>query len=144
MENILNKLKSNDKEMIFEAAELLLNIFDSYYEWDAQDYITVMNAVVLKCTLPEINENREIFDELLDVLEIGAGKNGISSVNFEPLIDVFNNGQHSDLFERLVIILGFSLQPKYIDYLNSIDTDDSFVKKEINDAIFELKYSKYD
>ena len=61
MENILNKLKSNDKEMIFEAAQILLNIFDSYYEWDAQDYITVMNAVVLKCTLPEINEDREIF-----------------------------------------------------------------------------------
>lgn len=142
MEDIVEKLKSDDKEVIFEAAEILNNIFDSYYKWNEQDYIAVMNAVILKCTLPEINEDRKIFEKLLDVLEIGGGKIITDSVNYDPLIEVFNNERNFDIFDQLVIILGFSYQPKYIDYLNSIKTDSSFLQKEINDAIFELKYFK--
>ena len=44
----------------------------------------------------------------------------------------------------MVIILGGSLHPGYIDFLNNIETDDEFLKKEISDAVYELKYSKYD
>lgn len=139
---ILNKLKSKDKEMIFEASEQLLNIFDSYYKWNEQDYITVMNAVILICTLPEVYEDKKTFEELMDVLHMGAGKNGTELVNFDPLIDIFANGRHSELFDQLIIILGYSCQPEYIDYLNSIDTDSDFLQKEIKDAVYELTYFK--
>lgn len=57
---------------------------------------------------------------------------------------MFDSRKYSDRFWYIVIILGGSLQRGYIDFLNSIEIDDEFLKKEISDAVYELKYSKYD
>lgn len=147
IENFIVDFNSSDKEALFDVTEQIKNLFASYAKIDEHEYVMLMNSIVLKCTSREIQENREIFENLLDALERGLTRvvhqDGVNVVNFEPLIEVFSNGQFSDIFDILVIILGYSLQPKYIDYLSTIETNDSSLKKEINDAIFELKYSKY-
>ena len=143
IENYIANLNSSDKEVLFDVTEQIIDLFDSYDKIDAHEFMMLMNSIILKCTSREIQEDRETFEHLLDALERGVGRTGSNLVNFEPLIEVFNNGQFSDIFDVLVIILGFSLQPKYIDYLSAIETNDSSLKKEINDAIFELKHSKY-
>lgn len=137
-------LNSSDKEVLFDVTEIIINTFDSYAKIEAHENAMLMNSIILKCASPEIQEDRETFEHLLEALEMGVGRrDGTDLVNFEPLIEVFSNGQFSDIFFILVIILGASHQPKYIDYLSAIETDDSSLKKEIDDAVFELKYSKY-
>ncbi len=136
-------LQSVDKEVIFDVTERIINRFDSYAKIDENEFIMLMNAIILKCTSNKIQEDREVFEHLLDALEMGVGRSGTAQVNFELLIEVFNNEEYTDIFDRLVIILGFSLQPKYVEYLSKINTNDSVLKKEINEAIFELNNSKY-
>lgn len=136
-------LQSADKDVIFDVTERIINRFDSYDKIDEHEFIMLMNAIILKCTSNIIQEDREVFEHLLDALEMGVGRSGTAQVNFEPLIEIFNNEEHTDIFDRLVIILGFSLQPKYVEYLSKINTNDSVLKKEIDEAIFELNHSKY-
>lgn len=147
IKDFITDLQSSDKDVLFDVTEQIINLFDSYAKIDEHEYVMLMNSIILKCTACEIQEDRETFEHLLDALERGLTRvvhqDGVNVVNFEPLIEVFSNGQFSDIFDILVIILGYSLQPKYIDYLSTIETNDSSLKKEINDAIFELKYSKY-
>ena len=49
------------------------------------------------------------------------------------------NDNDIDYLWRVIIILGFSCQSQYIKVLQDIKTNDSFIKKEISDAIYELK-----
>ena len=142
-EEIINNLRSQEKDLIYKALYCLDNIFDSYYQFNEQTFMTIMDSMISLCISPEIYEDRELFEELLGVLESSSGHNGIDKVNFDPLVELFGEKQFSDHLWRLVIILGFSLQPKYINFLESIITDDNFLKKEIADAIFELKHSRY-
>ena len=136
-------LQSADKDVIFDVTERIINRFDSYDKIDEHEFIMLMNAIILKCISNKIQEDRAVFEHLLDALEMGVGRSGTAQVNFEPLIEIFNNKEYTDIFDRLVIILGFSLQPKYVEYLSKINTNDSVLKKEINEAIFELNNSKY-
>lgn len=134
-------LNSGDMDTITENAWILKNIFDTYYyETDRNELATVLNRLIEICVHCKDRETAEL---LLDTIELGAGRNGTECVDFKPLIGMFEEEKYSDMLWQLVIILGFSLQPDYIEFLNSIETDDDFLKKEIADAVYELKYSNY-
>lgn len=142
LKSVINALRSEDRKVIVENNYYLQNIFDTYYiKADENEFVSVMNRLIEICVSCG---DRELEDVIMDTLERGAGRNGIQNVDFEPLVKMFENEKYSDRLWNLVIILGGSLQPGYIDFLNSIETDDEFLKKEINDAVYELKYSKYD
>ena len=141
-ERIISSLQSHEKDVICEALNCLDNDFISYYQFDEQTFVTIMDSIISLCVSPEIYADSDLFEELLDVLEAGAGHQMSSCVNFDPLVELFEREQFSDKMWHLAIILGYSYQPKYIDYLNSITTDDSVLRKEIDDAILELEHAK--
>ena len=143
-ERIINNLQFNekDKDKLYETLNCLQETFVSYYKFNERDFVKIMNSVVLLCTSHEIYEDKALFEELLDTLEVGVTSQRASSVNFDPLVELFKNEQFSDNMWILTIILGFSYQPKYIDYLKNIETDDSVLQKEIEDAILELEQVK--
>ena len=141
-ERIISSLQSHEKDVICEALNCLDNDFISYYQFDEQTFVTIMDSIISLCVSPEIYADSDFLGELLDILEAGTGHQISSFINFEPLIGLFENEQFSAKMWHLAIILGFSYQPKYIDYLKSIETDDSVLQKEINDAILELEHVK--
>lgn len=141
-ERIICSLQSHEKDVICEALNCLDNDFTSYRQFDEQTFVTIMDSIISLCVSPEIYEDRELFEELLNILEAGTGHQISSNINFEPLVELFEREQFSAKLWQLAIILGFSYQPKYIDYLKSIETDDSVLQKEINDAILELEHVK--
>lgn len=132
LKNIVGALHSGDRRVIIE---------NTYYiEVYENELMSVMNRLIEICVSCG---NRVLEDCIMDTLESGAGLSGIQNVNFSPLVKMFDSGKYSDRFWYLVIIIGGSLQIGYIDFLNSIEIDDEFLKKEISDAVYELKYSKY-
>ena len=141
-ERIISSLQSREKGVICEALDCLDNVFDSYSRLDEQTFTTIMNSIISLCVSPEIYEDSDLFEKLLDTLEAGAGHQMSSCVNFDPLVGLFEKEQFSDKMWHLAIILGYSYQPKYIDYLKNIETDDSVLRKEIDDAILELEHAK--
>ena len=141
-ERVINSLRSREKDVIYETLDYLDNVFNSYSKYDEHTFAAIMNRVISLCVSPEIYEDKELFEELLNILEDGAGHQMSSSVNFEPLVELFEKEQFSDNMWHLAIILGFSYQPRYIDYLKSIVTVDRVLQKEVDDAILELEYVK--
>ena len=142
LENIINALHFWDRGVIIESIDYLQDIFDTYYlKVDETELVSVMNRLIETCVSCG---DRKMEEHIMDTLESGAGRNGIQNVNFAPLLKMFENEKYYDRLWHLVIILGGSLQPEYIDFLNGIENDDAFLLKEIDDAIYELKYSKYE
>lgn len=134
---IIEGLYSEDKAVILKNVWDLVSVFDSYAKIDKSE--SAMNRLIELCTL---EQDRDVLEQFLDIIEIGAVSQCAELVDFEPLVKMFAQNEYPDMMWRLVIILGFSCQPKYIDYLNSIETTDSFLLKEIKDAITELEYVK--
>lgn len=135
-------LNSGNMDTVIENTYYLQDIFDTYYlKVDQSELVSVMNRLIEICVSCG---NGEIEDQIMDTLELGAGRNGIQNVDFDPLVKMFENEKNYDRLWHLVIILGGSLQPEYIEFLNNIKTNDTFLRKEIDDAVYELKYSKYD
>ena len=131
-------LNSENIDTVIENTYYLQDIFDTYYiKTDENEFAEVLSRLIEICVSCG---DRETEDQLLDTIEIGAGRDGTERVDFEPLVKMFAKEEYSDRLWQLVIILGFSLQPQYIDFLNGIKTDDDFLKKEIADALTELKY----
>lgn len=135
-------LNSGNMDTVIENTYYLRDIFDTYYlKADKNELVSVMNRLIEICVSCG---DREVEEQIMDTLESGAGRNGIQNVDFTPLVKMFENEKYYDRLWHLVIILGSSLQPEYIEFLNGIEIDDAFLQKEIDDAIYELKYSKYD
>lgn len=133
-------LNSGNIDTIIKNAYILQDIFDTYYhKTDKNELAAVLNRLIGICVHCKDRGTAEL---LLDTVERGAGREGTERVDFKPLIGMFEEEKYSDMLWQLVIILGYSLQPDYIEFLNGIETDDDFLKKEIADAVYELNYLK--
>lgn len=136
--DIKEKLKSGNKKIIFDITAYIQTLFDSYYNINEDDFIIIMNLLVELCV--KFRYDRDLVFQLLETLEIGVGRQGTEHVIFEPLVELLNEND-IDYLWRVIIILGFSCQSKFVKVLQDIKTNDCFIKKEICEAIYELKKS---
>lgn len=136
IDDIKEKLKFGNPKIIFDINEYVQTLFDSYYSINEDDFVIIMNLLVNLCI--RFKYDRDLTLQLLETLEIGVGRQGTNHVKFEPLVELLNDND-IDYLWRVIIILGFSCQSQYIKVLQDIKTNDSFIKKEISDAIYELK-----
>lgn len=137
IKEIIDGLYSENKSVILQNAWSLESVFDSYAKIEENEFVTAMNRIIELCIL---EQDRNLLEQFLDILETGTVFQCSKLIDFEPLIKLFEKSENMDILWRLVIILGFSCQPQYIDYLNHIRTDDSVLLKEIKEAIWELEY----
>ena len=134
--DIKEKLKSGNKKIIFDINAYVQTLFDSYYNINEDDFIIIMNLLVELCV--KFRYDRDFVFQLLETLEMGAGRQGTNHVIFEPLVELLHEND-IDYLWRVIIILGFSCQSKFVKVLQDIKTNDCFIKKKISEAICELK-----